>query len=440
VALKSSSFSRVLIAFFLSTGFIVQGTHAATCPPLPNLNNKLTTSQWQQIHAQLQPLQSQCLRSSRYYSILGAAQLNLQLNEQALLSLERALLLDETNGEAIIDYSQALFNNGQIFAAIELNDQVLQRADLPPTLSTFVKKRRTAWRQLTRRQYSEMSWHSGYNSNLNNASDLDLLNVTINGQQGVLLLDDNSKVISGAQQRLTFKHDYQQATAQSVSQLTVSLEGRVSRDRTSDQNRASVLYQHSQLSAGHVTTFSAGHDYHNFGGQSLYSDSELAVRYSATENTCQPSVQAAISYRDFHQDSSFNAALLRFNTGISCTLEAGLFKTSVIQTFDQALQQRAGGDRKTWAVQWQWQQPLAKGTFNSALQVGRSQDRKGYSTLLEDNARRSIDQVSVALDYSQPLSKKLAANITFNYNHYKSNIALFRQKNHSLEFGLRYRF
>jgi hypothetical protein len=296
------------------------------------------------------------------------------------------------------------------------------------------------WQQLTRRQFSEISISSGYNSNLNNAPDLDLLDVTINGQKGVLLLDENSKVIAGAQQRLKFKHHYQQTNAESVQQLTFSLESRASRDSQSDQSSANLLYQHSLLAPEHITTFSAAYDYNNFGGRSLYSQSEFTARYTGTANTCQPSAQAAISYRDFYQDSSFNAALLRLDVGINCALAAGLFNLSLLHTIDQALQQRAGGDRKSWALQWQWQQPLATGTFNGALQIGRSQDREGYSSLLEDNARRSIKQIAVAIDYSQPLSENLAANVALRYNHYKSNIALFSQQNNTLEFGLRYHF
>ena len=439
MALRSSFLSRILAIFFLNSLFCTS-IYAATCPALPDLSVQLSSAQWQQILTRLQPLQAQCLRSSRYYSTLGAAQLNLQRNAQALLSLERALLLDEKNGEAIVDYSQALFNNGQLFAAIELNNQLLHRADLPSDLNTFIQKRSAAWQQLTRRQFSEVRISSGYNSNLNNAPDLDLLNVTINGQKGVLILDENSKVIAGGQQRLHFKHHYQQTNAESVQQLTFAVEGRASDDRQSDQNSASVLYQHSLSVAQHTTTLSAAYDYNNFGGQSLYSQTEFGARYTGAQSTCQPWIQAAISHREFHQDSSFNAALFRLEAGLSCTLDAGLFNVSLLKSADRAGQQRAGGDRKTWALQWQWQQPLAAGTFNGALQIGHNHDQKGYSTLLENNARRRIDQVAIALDYSQPLNKNLAANVAFSYNHYQSNIALFAQQNHTLEFGLRYRF
>ncbi len=431
---------RILTIFILSTGFINQAVHASSCPTLPNTSANFTFGQWQQIHSQLQPLQAQCLRNSRYYSVLGAAQLNLQLNEQALLSLERALLLDETNGEAIVDYTQALFNSGQLFAALELNEQLLQRTDIPTSLKTFLHQRDSTWQQLTRVRFSEISWNTGYNSNLNNAPDLELLDVTVNGQAGVLVLDEKSKAISGTQQRLQFKHFYQKNTAESTQQLVLSFEDRLSRDTPSNHLRASVLYQYSFLADTHITTLSGSYDHNNFGGKALYSDSELSTRYTLLGNTCQPSVQATINYRRFHQHESADAALFQLNAGVLCNLEAGLLNLSFTHTLNHELQQRAGGNRQHWALQAQWQQPLSDGQFSSLLKLERSKDNKGYSDLLQNNAVRVVDQVSAVFDYSQAINENWAANATLSYNQYNSNLALFSMNGHKLEFGLRYRF
>ena len=73
--------------------------------------------------ATLADIQASCLRSSEYYALLGAAQLNSAQLESASESLERALLLDPNNGAAQIDFASALFASGQLFPALQLNER-----------------------------------------------------------------------------------------------------------------------------------------------------------------------------------------------------------------------------------------------------------------------------------------------------------------------------
>ncbi|MBL6904401.1 MAG: tetratricopeptide repeat protein, partial [Pseudomonadales bacterium] len=89
----------------------------------------------------LAELQSRCLRSSEYYALLGAAQLNSGQLDVASESLERALLLDPKNGSAQIDYAEALFAAGQLFPALQLNETILGREDLPAALRETLTQR-----------------------------------------------------------------------------------------------------------------------------------------------------------------------------------------------------------------------------------------------------------------------------------------------------------
>jgi len=75
-------------------------------------------AQWTQLAATLADIQASCLRSSEYYALLGAAQLNSAQLEPASESLERALLLDPSNGAAQIDFASALFASGQLFPGL----------------------------------------------------------------------------------------------------------------------------------------------------------------------------------------------------------------------------------------------------------------------------------------------------------------------------------
>ena len=77
--------------------------------------NAREQAQWTQLAATLTGIQASCLRSSEYYALFGAAQLNSAQLESASESLERALLLDPNNGAAQIDFASALFTSGQLF-------------------------------------------------------------------------------------------------------------------------------------------------------------------------------------------------------------------------------------------------------------------------------------------------------------------------------------
>ena len=92
---------------------------------------------------QISELLPECLESSEFFAVYGAAQLNGSDLEGALESLERALLLNPENGAAAIDYSQALFEVGQLFTALEMNQRLIGRQDLPEGLLRLVHGDRT---------------------------------------------------------------------------------------------------------------------------------------------------------------------------------------------------------------------------------------------------------------------------------------------------------
>ena len=97
---------------------------------------------WRGRHGQLLEIYDQCLLSTEYFALLGAAQLNLGLLAESMESLERSLLLDAKNGAALIDYAEALLLDGQLFAAIEANDMLIVRDDMPENIGPFLLGKR----------------------------------------------------------------------------------------------------------------------------------------------------------------------------------------------------------------------------------------------------------------------------------------------------------
>ena len=92
------------------------------CPDLSGYYPSLE-EEWNSIEQALAPLLPQCSESPEYFALLGTAQLRSGNLVQALETLELALLLDPGNGAALVDYAEVLFQQGQLFAAIEINEQ-----------------------------------------------------------------------------------------------------------------------------------------------------------------------------------------------------------------------------------------------------------------------------------------------------------------------------
>ena len=112
---------------------------------------------------------TQCLRSTEYFALRGAAQLNSGMVAESLDSLERALLLDPDNGAAQIDYAEALFQQGQLFSALALNEQILDRGDLPANLQPALAARQQTWQSMTQQTSFQADLLAGYDTNLNGA-------------------------------------------------------------------------------------------------------------------------------------------------------------------------------------------------------------------------------------------------------------------------------
>ena len=143
---------KTLLVFALITS-IWSPVGFASCPDLSrfytgNDDSPQNGIDWEYIHAQLTEIFSQCLLSSEYFALYGAAQLNTDRLSDSMESLERSLLLDPDNGAALVDYAEALLRDGQLFAALEANVVLLDREDVPERLEHQISQRQRDWRAL----------------------------------------------------------------------------------------------------------------------------------------------------------------------------------------------------------------------------------------------------------------------------------------------------
>ncbi|SVD38720.1 uncharacterized protein METZ01_LOCUS391574, partial [marine metagenome] len=209
------------------------------CPDLSSYYPDVD-QEWGSVEETLAPLLSQCSESPEYFALLGTAQLRGGNLVRALETLELALLLDPGNGAALVDYAEVLFQQGQVFAAIEINEQLLSRQDLPPGLRDPLTDRQRRWRNLTRGTAFEASILAGYDDNLNSAPLARQLALTLSGESVLLQISPDFRPNSGAYLNLAFGGTRTSASPNLATRLSGQIRGRFGEESAHELVQAST--------------------------------------------------------------------------------------------------------------------------------------------------------------------------------------------------------
>ena len=400
---------------------------------------------WPALERELSGLMLQCLESSEYFALLGAAQLNSSKVAEALEALERSLLLNPSNGGAQVDYAQALYVQGQLFSALDLNQQLLARDDLPGSLQTVLQQRQKSWRAVTRQVGLQLDALAGYDNNLNGAPEAGQITLTLSGEPVVLPLDPEFRPISGAYLNLHLTGRYRQLAPQHQHNVQVELSGRNSNHRESDLLQLDTRYTFVKPGNKHNWQAGANMSHLLFGGNPLYTASEINMRYlPASTFVCQPSLNAAVQHQLFHEQSRLNTVESKLGGGLSCPLtmlpgqqfsaELSLLSSNSIKP------ERPGGNRLGWQFNLLWQLQLPRGVLSSQLNHTELKDDSGYSPLLVNNGERWLKRSYVLLQYRHPLFTDTALLINLYHQKQRSNIELFRSADSTAEIGVSHSF
>ncbi len=418
---------------------------AQSCPDLGPYMPGLQTD-WPTLERELSALMPQCLESTEYFALLGAAQLNSGKVAEALETLERSLLLNPSNGGAQVDYAQALYVQGQLFSALDLNRQLLARDDLPANLQPMLQQRQESWRALTRQYGFQLDALVGYDNNLNGAPEPGQITLTLSGEPVILPLDPEFRPISGGYLNLHLTGRYRQLAPQHQHNVQVELSGRNSNHRVSDLLQLDTRY--TFVKPGGKRNWQAGANMSQllFGGSPLYTATEVNMRYMpASSFICKPALSAAVQHQLFHEQSRLNTVESKIGGGINCPLtwlpgsqqlsaELSLLSSNSIKP------ERPGGNRLGWQFNLLWQLQLPKGVLTSQLNHTELQDDKGYSPLLANGAERWLDRSYILLQYRRSLFTDTALLINLYYQKQRSNIDLFRSSDSTAEIGISHGF
>ena len=426
----------------ISFGFLLAPSFAsAACPDLRSYYPDAEVD-WLDLSQQLAPFLEDCLKSSEYFALYGAAQLNSGNINGASESLERALLLQPDNGAALIDYAQVLYLQGQLFSALEINEILLERESLPPDLQDVIETRQRSWQALRSERSVQLDVLAGYDNNLNGAPNPSQVTLTLSGVPILLDLNDEFRPQSGPYGSFRLGGHYHRLTPEHQHNWQADLRGRVSEDTESDLLQFSGRYSFIKPSRKHSWQLDAGVDHLQFGGSSLYTATDLRARYQpASEYRCKPYYGMAVQQQLFPGQRQLNAIESKASAGMNCPIANSrgnqLLSTEFSLLANTAIESgRLGGDRDGWQMSLDWQLSLPIGEFRSQLSYTQLRDSDGYTPLLANDAKRWLQRSYVLLQYRRALREDLSLMLNFYHQDQHSNLDLFKSVDTSVDMGL----
>jgi len=403
-------------------------------------------AQWAQLAATLADIQASCLRSSEYYALLGAAQLNSAQLQPASESLERALLLDPNNGAAQIDFASALFASGQLFPALQLNDGLLARTDLPEKLRETLVSRDKEWRRNTRQHALHLDLIGGYDNNLNGAPGSDQITLTLSGEPVLLSLNTDLQMQEGAFANVQLSSRQQKYNANDQRSWTNEVRGRLSKDTTSDLLQFDTRYSLIKPTRRRTVQWEVGASSLFFGGSALYTAAQTRFRYQPnSQRQCAPVYEIASQYQRFHSQKALDARESKATLGASC-VAATKSGTVMRYGFDggyisnKALDsKRPGDDRDGWQVNARVQRSIFGGELTVQASYTKLNDDREYSSILGNGESRWQKTNQVLIQHRTPLrvgNKNALFMINLYHQGQASNIELFELTDTAIELGI----
>ena len=229
--------------------------------------------------------------------------------------------------------------------------------------------------------------------------------------------------------------------------MLVELRGPISDDKDSDLLQFDTRYAFIRPGQYHSWQAQAGISHLMFGGQPLYTATEIGGRYLPEWQwqQCKPYTSAAAQHQLFHNQSVLNAIESKVSLGLNCTLQSNWGpqlwtpEISVLNNND-IRGSRAGGSRMGWQMNLDWRLNLNQGQLAAQLNHTQMDDSQGYNPLLANNAEREIRRSYVLLQYSQPLSASTQFQVNLYHQKQRSNLELFRSVDTTFELGINHRF
>lgn len=432
------------------------GTYAQACSyAQPLLNLPVEKNARQQLRETLQQQQHDCLMMAGYWANYGALLLAEGEQHAASLALERALLLDPHLMGAKIDYALALAHGGEYPSALQLLSELLQQPDIPAATALQLRQWQQAWQPVVRK--GRLGWFIGRDSNLTSAPKDDNLTLTFPNGEATLALADAFRPRAGYVQ--LFEANLQQTQLlQTGQQLHIYGDLRWRQTAINSAN-----YQQLELGALWLAYHRRGRTWWNVHlqeivgqGQPWYRsvragwtqefntealETEGSLLWSVYFKACRPRVGWEVEKRDYLQTATLNSVFGGINAALHCERTAQENWQLALRLGQDVADdaQRPGGNQVRGDVRLFWRKPLGRGQFQTDLNYSWQQDQRGYSPLLQQNARRWQTRVGARFEYTYPLSVPAWEWVSsWEMNRQFSNLPLFKTETQAIYSGWRY--
>ena len=440
--------NKISLKLFLAVLGLLVSTASIACPSLRNFYDLLENDPTALIES-LDEILEQCYGNSEYFALEGAAYLSLGDLLRALENLERALLLDPSNGSAAVDFAEVLYRQGQVISALEINSQLLLREDLPDDLREAISRRQRHWQGDTSQHSFSLGTSVGYDNNLNSAPIAERLALTLSGNPVLLDVSSDFRAAGAAYARVTGGATILSVGQDVNSRLTGSITGRFSEESDYDLIQGSARYRLSDASDVSRWNTTFGLDHLIWGGNTVFSSATIRASFLFQDlGACRIYSRLALQYQKYKAQDLLSGYEYFLGPGSECELfiagepnrigfELGALRNSAEYS------SRLGGDREGWQGNLFWQRNLGVGQLIGQYQFTEFNDEEGYSLLFKNGISRQEHLHSVYFSYVRPLkSFGRTAQIvgTAAYHNQDSSIALFRTRGASVEFGVTWGF
>jgi tetratricopeptide (TPR) repeat protein len=389
--------------------------------------------------------ESRCHKSPDFLHALGHLLNVAGRYSEALDRLESAMLLDPERWPVHLEYALALEGVGDNVSANGLLRQLVANPAVDPRiheeLLRILRRRQEAlWQQPARR--TQVGLSAGYDDNLLGVTRYANLQLSLPGGRLPVEIAEEDRPRGGSFLRAEITHEREFHQGADASWRYVLM----------GSYRWSI--EHAPADTGHL---GAGLErapsgdngwYSTVLAQQIYRGGRLAlwqvqVGAGGVQSLALPGVYScrlrfggemqATQYPGNREFDGRYAGILLNNTCVQSGWQFQLRAGRDAPVNDE----RPGGAQQQYALSLSRHMPFAGGGLRGEYEYYRQNDTKGYSSLLEDNARRQIQRHTYRMEYRW-LQGGLQPYVGIEWLDQKANIPLFSPRNTILTIGVRH--
>jgi hypothetical protein len=369
---------------------------------------------------------------------------------EALLMLERQVLLEPLNAGAWLDFAISHYQLGDFAESQALFDAIEREFSPSPAIRAVIARYRERPKPsllpTTKRWSADLALLAGRETNANAGLRLSSLTLTLADTAVLLAIDPRYQAHPSSTTQLVGHAEGELPLGESgVSLLGV---GEWRDRRTPDTpDFGTRQYQGFVGLRGPLSAVAAaqwalwgGLQHASLGGQGLLDANRLLATLEVPLAGCQARGGGEIERRRYPIQPALDGRYQGLLGSLGCPALGGQVFLTARYGEDRPDGTRAGGDQTRADLAALVQFPLfGRGRLEAGLNRSLQWDRQAYSVLLGDTPRR-IDRSGLTLEYAHPIRPGLEWLLRAESWAQSSNIELFRLRNNSLLAGLRQRF